>query len=54
MQKKQVRGLIGYKFRLSPLHKKTDICDTLAGQNKYGLGAGVYPAIDCGILEKPG
>lgn len=37
------RGLIGYKFRLSPLHKKTDICDTLAAANHYGLGAGIYP-----------
>jgi hypothetical protein len=37
-------GLIGYKFRLSPLHKRTDICDTLAAANSYGLGAGIYPA----------
>lgn len=37
------RGLVGYKFRLSPLHKRTDICDTLAAADSYGLGAGVYP-----------
>lgn len=39
-----LRGLVGYRFRLSPLHKRTDICDTLAAADDYGLGKGVYPA----------
>lgn len=38
------KGLIGYKFRLSPRHKREDICDKLAAANDYGLGKGVYPA----------
>ncbi|OQX16134.1 MAG: hypothetical protein BWK73_04530 [Thiothrix lacustris] len=38
-----VRGLIGYRFRLSPMHRKVDICDTLAAADRYGLGRGVYP-----------
>lgn len=39
-----IEGLKGYKFRLSPLHKRRDICDDHAGANLYGLGVGVYPA----------
>lgn len=33
----------GIRFVLSPAHPKPDICDLLATQNLYGLGAGVYP-----------
>ncbi len=41
-------GFVGFRFLLSPLHPKPDICDLLASQNLYGLGAGVYPtAKDC-------
>jgi hypothetical protein len=36
-------GFVGFRFLLSPLHPKPDICDLLAAQNLYGLGAGVYP-----------
>ena len=36
-------GFAGFKFLLSPLHPKPDICDLLAAQNLYGLGPGVYP-----------
>lgn len=35
--------VIGMQFVLSPNHPRRDICDTLAEQNPYGLGAGVYP-----------
>ena len=34
----------GFRFLLSPNHPKHDICDLLASQNLYGLGAGVYPS----------
>lgn len=41
-------GFGGFRFLLSPRHPKPDICDLLAAQNLYGLGAGVYPtAKDC-------
>ena len=41
-------GFAGFRFLLSPLHPKADICDLLAAQNLYGLGKGVYPtAKDC-------
>lgn len=40
----QTQGLVGYRFRLSPLHRRVDVCDSLATANSYGLGAGVYPA----------
>lgn len=36
-------GFAGFRFLLSPRHPKPDICDLLAAQNLYGLGAGVYP-----------
>jgi hypothetical protein len=36
-------GFGGWKFLLSPAHARADICDLLARQNLYGLGAGVYP-----------
>jgi hypothetical protein len=36
-------GFAGFRFLLSPLHPKADICDLVASQNLYGLGAGVYP-----------
>jgi hypothetical protein len=31
-------------WRLSPSHPKRDICDDYAGDDRYELGAGVYPA----------
>lgn len=34
----------GWRFLLSPSHPEPDICDLLARQNLYGLGAGVYPS----------
>lgn len=37
-------GFVGFRFLLSPLHPKADICDLLAAQNLYGLGEGVYPS----------
>lgn len=37
-------GFVGFRFLLSPLHPKADICDLLAAQNLYGLGKGVYPS----------
>lgn len=44
----QTPGFVGFRFLLSPQHPKPDICDLLASQNLYGLGAGVYPtARDC-------
>ena len=44
----QTPGFAGFRFLLSPRHPKPDICDLLAAQNLYGLGAGVYPtAKDC-------
>lgn len=39
-------GFAGFRFLLSPRHPKPDICDLLAAQNLYGLGAGVYPSAD--------
>lgn len=38
-----VRGVVGTRFLLSPLHPRFDVCDVHAGVNLYGLGAGVYP-----------
>lgn len=43
-QAAKTRGFAGFRFLLSPAHPKTDICDLLASQNVYGLGAGVYPS----------
>ena len=44
----QTPGFAGFRFLLSPMHPKPDICDLLASQNLYGLGQGVYPtAKDC-------
>lgn len=31
------------QWRLSPRHPRPDICDFLAGVDRYGLGGGVYP-----------
>jgi hypothetical protein len=39
-----ISGLKGYKFKLASSHKAMDVCDDLAAANRYGLGAGVYPA----------
>lgn len=39
-------GFAGFRYLLSPLHPKPDICDLLAAQNLYGLGEGVYPTQD--------
>lgn len=40
----QVQGFKGFKFKLSPRHRREDICDRLARADDYGLGMGVYPA----------
>lgn len=37
-------SVVGFRFLLSPRHPAPDICDLLAAQNLYGLGAGVYPS----------
>lgn len=37
-------GVIGVRWRLSGSHPKPDECDRNATQDRYGLGAGVYPA----------
>lgn len=34
----------GWRYLLSPMHPKPDICDLYARQNLYGLGPGVYPS----------
>jgi hypothetical protein len=46
-----VDGYVGMKWNLSKSHKVTDICDTLASQDLYGLGPGVYPKDK--LLPKP-
>ena len=33
----------GYRWSLGGSHPKPDVCDILAGQDMYGLGAGGYP-----------
>ena len=33
----------GSRWMLSPLHKQVDICDEYATEDKFGLGAGVFP-----------
>lgn len=33
----------GVKWALSGSHPRSDLCDPNAGQDKYGLGTGVYP-----------
>jgi hypothetical protein len=42
----QTRGFGGFRYLLSPRHCGPDVCDLLAAQNRYGLGAGVYPGAD--------
>lgn len=41
---RNARGLIGYRYMLSPLHRRVDICDRHANADLHGLGRGVYPA----------
>jgi len=36
-------GFGGWRYLLSPVHPRPDICDLLSTQNLYGLGPGVYP-----------
>ena len=36
-------GVIGFRFNLSPNHKKVDVCDRHASADLYNLGAGGYP-----------
>jgi len=36
-------GVEFVQWRLSPAHPVEDICDYMAGVDKYGLGKGVYP-----------
>ena len=37
-------GLKGFRFKLSPRHKRADICDRLSSEDRYGLGTGIFPA----------
>jgi len=37
------------QWRLSPRHPIVDICDYFAGQNRYGLGRGVYPKAEAPV-----
>lgn len=34
----------GWRYLLSPMHPRPDICDLLSTQNLHGLGEGVYPS----------
>ena len=36
-------GVVGFRFCLSPNHKKVDVCDRHATADLYNLGAGGYP-----------
>ena len=36
-------GVVGFRFCLSPNHKKVDVCDRHASADLYNLGAGGYP-----------
>jgi hypothetical protein len=36
-------GLAGYRYMLSPLHRREDICDHYATADLHGLGAGIFP-----------
>lgn len=36
-------GVVGVRFRLSPRHRRADVCDRHATADLYGLGPGVYP-----------
>lgn len=39
--------VIGVRYVLSPLHPRQDACDPLAGEDRHGLGVGVYPVAAC-------
>lgn len=43
-QLSQIRGVVGVRFTLSPLHPRVDVCDFYAKANLHGLGPGGYPA----------
>ncbi len=43
----------GLKWTLSSNHTHEDICDTLAAQDEYGLGEGVYPPDELPLLPHP-
>lgn len=40
-------SVTGVRFVLSPMHPRIDACDPLAGEDRYGLGVGVYPPGKC-------
>lgn len=40
---REVDGIAGVRFKLSPLHPRPDICDMHSEVNRYGMGPGVYP-----------
>lgn len=40
---REVDGIAGVRFTLSPLHPRFDVCDLHAAVNLHGLGKGVYP-----------
>lgn len=42
----KVDGFRGFRFNLSPNHRRRDVCDVHASADLYGLGSGVYPTRD--------
>lgn len=44
----------GIKWNLSTSHPRKDVCDEYATQDKYGLGAGVYPPKELPSVPHPG
>lgn len=40
---RESEAVVGFRWRLSPLHPRPDVCDLYANQNLYGLGPGGYP-----------
>lgn len=45
--------VVGYRWNLSPSHRKADICDVMANQDNYGLGPGGYPKGEVPALAHP-
>lgn len=48
-----VPGFVGIRFTLSPQHPRPDICDELAANDRFGLGAGVFPTLDAFLQVWP-
>lgn len=43
----QDQDVVWVQLRMSRTHPRTDICDLLSKQDRYGLGPGVYPKAEC-------